>query len=98
MTDLSPYPGGDLVARGLEDLRRGIASEEALLMSVAAPRLRLLGFDVPELPNPPSIPEHALFEALERRADRGAHMAYNALLDRVLSFVRTYGRAEATAR
>ena len=91
MLDLSTYPGGDLVARGLDDLERGRLTEDALLATVAAPRLRRLGFTVTPMVVPPDFPEHALFERVEDRLDYGAHAAYNALLARMTSFVETYG-------
>lgn len=91
MLDLSIYPGGDLVARGLDDLERGRLTEDALLATVAAPRLRALGFAVAPMADPPRFPEHALFERIEDRLERGAHAAYNALLTRMTSFVETYG-------
>ena len=91
MLDLSIYPGGDLVARGLDDLERGRLTEDALLATVAAPRLRRLGLTVPPMIDPPVFPEHALFERIEGRLERGAHAAYNALLGRMTSFVETYG-------
>ena len=91
MLDLSIYPGGDLVARGLDDLENGRLIEEALLATVAVPRLRRLGFTVAPLADLPIFPEHALFERIESRLDRGAHVAYNALLARMTSFVEVYG-------
>ena len=49
----SLLPGEDLVERGIRDLEREIASAEALQVSLAAPRLRALGLDVPApLPDP----------------------------------------------
>jgi len=90
--DLSIYPGGDLVAKGLRDLNDHIRSEEALLVSVAAPRLRGLGIPVPDDPEIPTPYEHALFSAIESRLPRGAHMEYNALIQRVVSFAESYHR------
>ncbi len=46
MDDLSQYPGGDLVVKGLADLDQHRISEDALLVLLAAPRLRGLGFHV----------------------------------------------------
>ena len=40
-------PGAELVEAGLADLVAGTETDEALLVSIAAPRLRALGFDVP---------------------------------------------------
>ena len=45
--------GAELVTAGLDDLRRGDATVEALLVSIGASRLRAVGLDVPEpLPEP----------------------------------------------
>ncbi len=88
--DLSVYPGGDLVAKGLADLNLEILSEEGLLVLVASPRLRDLGIDVPCVEGISMPYEHALFEAIEARMPRGAHGAYNALIERVVSFANAY--------
>jgi hypothetical protein len=85
-------PGGDLVAAGLDDLRKGILSENALLVSLASPRLRDLGLDVPVLATTDEPYEHRLYSALEIRLDKGAHAAYNALISRVVSFANSYGQ------
>lgn len=84
-------PGDDLVTRGLADLRAGIESETALLVSIGAPRLRALGVDVPE---PLSDPEHRLYARLAAAEPDAAHSRYNALLRRLVS----YERALACAR
>jgi len=47
-------PGSDLISQGLRDLASGTESIESLLVLVGAPRLRRLGFDVPD--DPPYIP------------------------------------------
>jgi hypothetical protein len=93
--DLHPFPGGDLVAKGLQDLAQFAITEEALLVSIASPRLKRLGLSVPELPGVPLPHEHALFEALEARLGRGAHAAYNALIGRIVSFANAYDRVAA---
>jgi hypothetical protein len=76
-------PGGDLVAKGLADLARSNVTVEALLVSIAAPRLRDKGvlFAAP-LPDP----EHRLYESLAREDPDSAHSRYNALLRRLTSF------------
>jgi hypothetical protein len=91
--DLSIYPGGDLVERGLADLYRNVESDEALLVLAAAPRLRGLGLDVPDRPDMPFPVEHRLFESLEARNPQGAHMDYNALMGRIVSFASAYEHA-----
>ena len=46
-------PGADLIRAGLRDIAQGVDSIEALLVLVGAPRLRRLGFDVPDTPDYP---------------------------------------------
>jgi hypothetical protein len=77
-------PGEDLVRSGMDDLRRGKATVEAMLVSIGAPRLRLLGLEIPEMVE---APEDALFALLERDGD-DAHSRYNALIRRLVSFER----------
>jgi hypothetical protein len=76
-------PGADLVVRGLEDLDAGVVSAEALLVSIGAPRLRMLGIDVDR---PLEDPERRLWELLRRADPRAAHARYNALVRRLVSF------------
>jgi hypothetical protein len=89
--ELSNWPGGDLVARGIADLAAGRESVESLLVEIGAPRLRALGF---ELPEPGTRPEHRLYELLAREGEDSAHARYNALVRRLVSFERA---AEAVA-
>lgn len=81
--ELEHLPGGDLVAKGLADLAGPNVTVEALLVSIAAPRLRGLG--VPVLA-PLSDPEHRLYEQLALDDPDSAHSRYNALLRRLTSF------------
>jgi hypothetical protein len=76
-------PGGDLVAKGLEDLARPSETVEALLVSIAAARLRQSGVPV-AAPFPDA--EHRLYELLAREDSDSAHSRYNALLRRLTSF------------
>ncbi|MBA3245245.1 MAG: hypothetical protein H0T61_08740 [Actinobacteria bacterium] len=78
-------PGQELVERGLADLRRGDKTVEALLVSIAAPRLRATGLDVPE---PLPDPELSLYELLRREHGDDAHGRYNALVRRLVSYER----------
>jgi hypothetical protein len=83
-------PGADLVERGLADLRRGVESVESLLVSIGAPRLRRLGYDLP--PAFPT-PEHRLYDLLRTTHGDAAHARYNALVRLLVSFERAAGRA-----
>jgi len=88
----SGVPGGELVSVGLADLSAGRESEASLLVEMAAPRLRFLGYDVPASQNGDS--SHRLYELLAER-DGGAHSHYNALVGRMVSFVRAAEHASA---
>ena len=82
---LPSLPGADLVEQGIADLARGVESVPALLVSIGAPRLRRLGYDVPPAP---LGAEHRLYALLETQDPDAAHSRYNALIRRLLSFER----------
>ncbi len=77
-------PGAELVLPGIEDLRRGVESVPALLVSIGRPRLARLGLDLPS--NDFDEPEHRLYALLAAELGDAAHSRYNALLGRLLSF------------
>ncbi len=83
--DVTDLPGGEFIAAGLDDLREGRESVEALLVSIARPRLRRLGFSIPERF---SEPEDRLYDLLAREDAAAAHGRYNALIRRLVSFER----------
>jgi len=85
-------PGEELVRQGIHDLGRGVESPEALLVSIGAPRLRSLGF---ALPQPFASPEHRLYELLRSEFGDAAHSRYNALVRRLVSFERAAAAAGA---
>jgi hypothetical protein len=78
-------PGHELVSAGLGDLAAGRETEASLLVAMAAPRLRALGFQVPA--GGGEHPAYRLYEMLSER-ERGAHSRYNALVARMVSFAR----------
>jgi hypothetical protein len=87
---MSDVPGAELVERGARDLEAGVESVESLLVSIGAPRLRRLGYVLPEtFPSP----EHRLYELLRAKHGDAAHSRYNALVRRLVSFERAAGRA-----
>jgi hypothetical protein len=95
MTDVPvSLPGHELVSAGLIDLAAGRESEASLLVTMAAPRLRALGFDVPVPVGGVERPSHRLYELLSER-DSGAHSRYNALVGRMVSFARAAERASS---
>jgi hypothetical protein len=83
--DLRALPGGDLVERGLEDLRAGRTTLASLLVQIGGPRLRACGLDVPESTR---SPERALYDLLAAEDADSAHGRYNALVRRLVSFER----------
>lgn len=70
---------------GLDDLANGVDSIESLLVLIGAPRLRKLGFDVPDTPD---YPEDRLYAKLAEMSGDAAHSQYNALIRRLVSFER----------
>ena len=90
---LEGLPGADLVEAGFRDLAEGRVSEPALLMLIAAPRLRRLGLTPPTECLPASMAplaelpyEHRLYALLEIKYEAGAYSRYNSLLRRLASF------------
>jgi hypothetical protein len=79
-------PGGEFIDTGLQDLQEGRETIAALLVAIGAPRLRELGFKIPE--SLPSTPEHRLYDLLVKDDVDAAHSRYNALIRRLVSFER----------
>jgi hypothetical protein len=79
-------PGHELVDVGLRDLTAGRESEAALVVAMAAPRLRAIGVEVPD--GGGDWPNHRLYELLSEHDAGGAHSRYNALVARIASFSR----------
>jgi hypothetical protein len=89
----SDLPGHELVSEGLADLASGRESESALLVAMAASRLRAVGFDVPV--GGGERPSHRLYELLSAEGCKDAHSRYNALVARMVSFARAAERASS---
>ena len=88
--DLSGLPGADLVVAGLADLAGRRETMPALLVSIGAPRLGLLGLAVPE---PFDAPESRLYRLLAAEDSDAAHGRYNARIRTLVSFERALSRA-----
>ena len=78
-------PGAELIETGLADLAAGTVTIESLLVSIAAPALRDVGFAIDQ---PIADAELQLYALLSARDGSAAHSRYNALLRRVTSFRR----------
>ncbi len=85
--DLEGLPGSDRIERGLRDLRHGRRSTDALLVAVAAQRLRELGLRVPESAVLLGEPDLALYESLRGHASGDPYFRYNALRQELDSFI-----------
>lgn len=86
-TPESSLPGEELVSAGLADLAAGRQTDSALLVQIAAPRLRSLGISIPG-PATALPREHVLYDQLETRLGSAAHSYYNSLIRRIVSFAR----------
>jgi hypothetical protein len=84
--DIISLPGGEIISQGLRDLESERETEASLLVLIGAPRLRELGFPVPD--DARSSPEHRLYALLSARDPESAHGRYNALIRRLVSFER----------
>lgn len=93
-TSLEGLPGAELVTVGIDDLRAGRDTQLSALVSMAAPRLRLAGLDVPDASGP-GLSSHRLYELLADSDPHTAHRRYNALVGRVVSFARAAERASS---
>lgn len=86
MVELAALPGGLLVREGLADLAAGRETIAALVVAVAAARLRRAGLPVPD--HDWREPELALYDALRRTRPADAYSQYNSLIRQIVSFGR----------
>jgi hypothetical protein len=84
--ELERLPGHELILAGIEDLKRGRQTADALLVSIGAERLRAAGLNIPAIPTRDGYPEHELYDLLALEDPDSAHGRYNALLRRLVSF------------
>lgn len=96
MVDLAGLPGRDLVEQGLLDVEHGKLSAEALLVTMAAPRLRDLGLRVVDAGV--AEPERSLYELLGASGEPDPYSRYNALRRELTSFVRALEHRVARGR
>jgi len=86
---LEKYPGGEIIAKGLEDINHGrIKTIEALAVFTASPRLNELGFHIDEFIF--QYPHLLLYKNLQKKYSDSAHEQYNALMSRVAKFCNHY--------
>ncbi len=86
LQSIESLPGGYLIQQGIADITARRDSPDALLVMIGAPRLRRLGFDIPETAT--SDPEITLYERLAESDSDSAHSRYNAMIRLLVSFER----------
>jgi hypothetical protein len=89
-------PGSDLIKQGLRDLAAGTESIECLLVLIGAPRLRRIGFEVPDDDNP-DFPEDRLYAKLAEEDSDTAHERYNAWIRKLVTFESAAERLASAA-
>lgn len=90
---LADLPGAEIVLPGIEDLKAGRETINALAVRAAAAKL-----GVRELVGEADADEpatHRLYLRLNSELGDAAHSRYNAILARVASFARAAGNARA---
>lgn len=89
---MTKLPGAEIVLPGIEDLKAGRETVNALAVSAAAAKLgvRDLVSDT-DADEPPAA--HRLYLRLNSELGDAAHSRYNAILARVASFARAAGHA-----
>lgn len=87
--NLLKFPGGEIISKGLKDIRhRKFDSIESLAVFTASPRLNEFGFHIDE--NHFNYPHLLLYKKLQKKYDDSAHEQYNALMARVAKFCNHY--------
>ena len=88
---LDKLPGAEIVLPGIEDLKEGRETINALAVSAAAAKLGV-GELIPDIEGEEPA-AHRLYLRLDREFGDAAHSRYNAILARVASFARAAGHA-----
>lgn len=86
---LLKYPGGEIISKGLNDIRhKKYDSIEALAVFTASPRLNDFGFRIDE--DFFVYPHLLLYKKLQKKFSDNAHSQYNAVMSRVAKFCNHY--------
>ena len=83
--EIAGLPGAELIETGIVDLGRRAETVPSLLVSIGAPRLRLLGLTQPD-PLPDA--ERRLYALLAAGGSDSAHSRFNGLVRTLVSFER----------
>lgn len=91
--DLANLPGAEIVLPGIEDLKAGRETVNALAVSAAGRRLGVR--DLVDNTDEVEPAAHRLYRLLNDELGDAAHSRYNAILRRVVSFARAADHARA---
>ncbi len=83
---ISGLPGEELIRKGLSDLERGEETVESLLVAIARPRLNKQGVGNDLVDKLADEPELRLYRMLRPVHGNNAHLQYNSLIRRLISF------------
>ncbi len=86
--------GAELIQQGLADLHRDEPTDLALLVLIAAPRLKRLGLRIPDRSHPRPL-EHCLYDRLNQRLGSAAHSYCNSLFRRIASHAAALEREQS---
>jgi hypothetical protein len=90
-------PEQELIETGLQDLREGRETVEALLVAIGSPRLRQrIGLELPA--NLPDNPERRLYDLLARDDSDSAHSRYNSFIRRLVTYESAAERAKSNSQ
>lgn len=93
LDDLANLPGAEIVLPGIEDLKAGRETVNALAVRAASARLGVQDLVGDEGAGEPAA--HRLYRRLNSELGDAAHSRYNAILARVVSFARAADHARA---
>ena len=83
------YPGGEIISKGIDDIKHHkYKSVEALIVFMASPRLNSLGFKVDEKRF--QFPHLLLYKLLQKKYADSAYSQYRALVYRTEKFCNHY--------
>ncbi|HET7589915.1 MAG TPA: hypothetical protein VFK14_06990 [Solirubrobacterales bacterium] len=91
--ELANLPGAEIVLPGIEDLKAGRETVNALAVSAAAARLGV--HDLVDEDDSEEPASHRLYRLLDSELGDAAHSRYNAIIGRVVSFARAADHARA---
>lgn len=85
-------PGSEIVVKGMSDLGRNLVTIESLALLICRPEMLRIGIYFPDMSSISRPRELELYTLIENESGRDSHTRYNAILRRLVSFIRCSGR------